>query len=153
MVGVSRLLPADPVQRAQVRFVIEFYAAKVISQQYAYIRNFTEEGKEAFVTGLAKAYERLNELLLEQSPSGPYFLGEQYSIADIAIAPFAGRLDAFVKNYLKGHEFEAIKNSSRLSAFLKGIQERPSYKETYCGDQEYVNVLVSRFNLPEPSKL
>ncbi|ORZ03331.1 thioredoxin-like protein [Syncephalastrum racemosum] len=149
----KKLLPANPVQRAQVRFVIEFYSSKVTPLQYGYIRNFTEEGKQNFITGIATAYERLNELLLEQSPSGPYFLGDEYSIADIAIAPFAGRLEAFTKNYLKGHEWDIVKSSKRLSDFLKGIQERASYKETYCGDQDYVDVLVSRFGVPDPSKL
>lgn len=83
----------------------------------------------------------------EQSPSGPYFLGDQFSIADIAIAPFALRILAVEKTILNGYTSETVKNSPRLSEFLQGIANRPSVKETYLGDKELFEALAKRFNL------
>jgi glutathione S-transferase len=89
----------------------------------------------------------LNELLVQQSPSGPYFLGSEYSLADIAIAPFVARIKGFNKLFLDGYEFEALKKLPRLAEFFDGITNRPSFKETYCGDQAYIDILSKKFNI------
>lgn len=83
----------------------------------------------------------------QQSSTGPYFLGEQFSLADVALAPFILRLHAFLNAVLDNYEFEAVKNSSRLASFIEGLSTRPSAKETYVGDEKYVNILVTRFGV------
>lgn len=83
---------------------------------------------------------------MEQSSTGPYFLGEQYSLADIAIAPFFGRLDAFNRLALKNDQFEAVKNSPRLAEFFEGILHRPSFKETFVGEDKFSSLLAARFS-------
>jgi glutathione S-transferase len=35
----------------------------------------------------------------------------------------------------------------RLAEFFDGITDRPSFKETYCGDQAYIDVLIKKFNI------
>jgi glutathione S-transferase len=85
--------------------------------------------------------------LKQQSATGPYFLGEQFSLADIALAPFVLRTEAFTKLVLDGYKFDAIKNSPRLASFYEGVTSRPSAKETYYGDREYLTLAINKFNL------
>lgn len=92
----------------------------------------------------------MNELLLEQATSGPYFLGDQYSIADIAIAPFLTRVLAIQKAYLKDVKFDIIDQSPRLQQFFDGLTTRPSHVETYCGDNYLIDAFVSRWGVYDP---
>lgn len=90
----------------------------------------------------------MNELLLQESSTGPYFLGEQFSLADIAIAPFVLRLYASATNFIaRDFEFEQVKESPRLAEFIKGITSRPSVQETFIGVDTYADTIGARFNL------
>jgi glutathione S-transferase len=86
--------------------------------------------------------------LLQQASSGPYFLGEEYSLADVAIAPFLLRLYCLGK-FVEGEdfEFEQVKANPRLAEFVKGSTSRPSTQETYCGDAFLVEVFQKKFGL------
>ncbi|KAG2228153.1 hypothetical protein INT45_009199, partial [Circinella minor] len=134
----KRLLPTDPIKRAQVRFVIQYYWSKVALSWYRHFQNIKNADPRTYIYSLYSAYTRINELLLEQAPTGPYFLGQQYSLADIAIAPFASQLETTHKAFLSRivqHQINVIKfYYPRLQEFLNGITDRPSFKETYPGD-------------------
>ncbi|KAI9249423.1 glutathione S-transferase [Phascolomyces articulosus] len=133
------LLPTNPVKRAQIRFAIEYFGVKFIEAWAPYMGAFVDpSARPKYFDYLEGIYERFNELLLEQAPSGPYFLGSEYSLADIAIAPFISRNIAINKGLLDGYEPEAIKKNPRLQEFLNGITSRPSFKETYVGDEPVI---------------
>lgn len=85
--------------------------------------------------------------MTQQSATGPYFLGEEFSLADIAIAPFVLRIHAFNKVILNDFHFEAVKSNPRLAEFIKGIISRPTVRETYAGDDKYIDVLAKRFGV------
>ncbi|KAI8381427.1 glutathione S-transferase [Radiomyces spectabilis] len=145
----KKLLPNDAVKRAEVRFLIEYYSSNVVSNWYKHLRENANSGsREDYIAVLDKAYRRINDLLLAQSSSGPYFLGNQLSLADIAVAPFAGRIAAFEKHLLNGYEHEAVKQSPRLAEWFKGLAELPSFKDTFFGDKNVVDGIVNRFNYP-----
>ncbi|KAI9270345.1 glutathione S-transferase [Phascolomyces articulosus] len=132
------LLPADPVKRAQIRFAIEYFSSKVSSAWYGFLRDFKKENLQKYSDALDAAYARLNDLLLEQAPTGPYFLGTQFSLADIAIAPFYLRQEATHKLLLNGFQPESLNKYPRVKEWLEGISSRPSVKESYPGD-EFIN--------------
>ncbi|KAI7907543.1 thioredoxin-like protein [Cokeromyces recurvatus] len=143
----KKLLPEEPIKRANIRFAIEYFGSKVAPTLYKLIPNYTDANAiEEFKKNTNDALIRFNELLVKESASGPYFLGEQFSLADIAIAPFIMRIFAFNKRYLNGYEFDAIKSSTRLAEFFKGITSRPSVKETYIGDEGYIEGLQKRYS-------
>lgn len=85
--------------------------------------------------------------MLHQSKTGPYFLGENFSLADVAIAPHFLRILAINKHLLDGFEFEAVKTNPRLAEFLAGIAERPSIKETFIGEEKFAELFKARFNV------
>ncbi|KAG0164600.1 hypothetical protein DFQ28_009645 [Apophysomyces sp. BC1034] len=144
------LLPSDPVQRAQIRFAIELFGAKVFPHWYQYLAKFKDlEARQAYIDNVNAGFRRLNDLLLEQAPSGPYFLGSQYSLADIAIAPFVLRIEKFNRLYLDGLKFEAVEELPRVKEFLQGISQRPSAQATIVTDEKFIASLA-RFSIPHP---
>jgi glutathione S-transferase len=82
----------------------------------------------------------LQELLVKQS-KGPYFLGEQFSAADAAVAPFLQRFKVVLENGIgsyKAKEGRALlsrlfqdEKFSRFAAYLDAILCRESVKETF----------------------
>lgn len=54
------LLPEDPVKRAEVRFVIEYFSSKITPLFYFVLRNMTEEGKKEYVEKITIAYKRVS---------------------------------------------------------------------------------------------
>jgi hypothetical protein len=56
---LCRLLPADPLKRAEGRFAIEFYSSKIVPNLYAILKN--PDQKESIVQDLNVAYQRVSE--------------------------------------------------------------------------------------------
>ncbi|SAL99073.1 hypothetical protein [Absidia glauca] len=142
----KNLLPKDPFQRAQIRFATEFFASKVWSQFFPVLQ--AKITKEEFLEQVEPALTRLNGLLLEQSQTGPYFLGDQFSLADIALGPFVARILATASLFEKENlfQFNAVKQNPRLAEFFKGVVSRPSFKDTYLGDQLFIDLINKRFS-------
>ncbi|KAI8340831.1 glutathione S-transferase [Chlamydoabsidia padenii] len=141
----AKLLPDDPFKRAQGRFAIEFYSSKIIPNLYGLLKN--SDQKETIVHELDVAYKRFDELLLEQSVDGPYFYGDNFSLVDIAIAPFAGRIHAVLNAaFKKGYQLPTAQSSPRLNTYLNALLDRPSFKASYLGDQAFIDLAKRRFN-------
>jgi glutathione S-transferase len=82
---------------------------------------------------------------LEQSSTGPFFLGEQFSYADAALAPFVTRMHAFDSKYLEGGKHEVIERSPRLKTYFQALINRPSVKGTYFGDEAFIEAMKTMF--------
>ncbi|OAQ34479.1 glutathione S-transferase [Linnemannia elongata AG-77] len=92
----SGLLPKDPLQRAQTRYLIHHWGARTQPAHHkaTFISDATEAAanREALVVEL----EKFNKLLVdahrvEGDGHGPFFLGDKFTFADLAIAPFLAR--------------------------------------------------------------
>ncbi|CAO3684855.1 unnamed protein product [Umbelopsis ramanniana] len=135
----TKLLPDNALKRAQIRFFVEYFSSKVSPHQYKILGNLeNKEARQIAYNDINTALVRVNELLLEQSPEGPYFLGNEYSIADINVAPFVFRLKFLVKHFLKD-EVELIDFTKypRVEQFFAGITERDSFKATIASDEYF----------------
>ena len=127
----SGILPKNPVKRAQARFFIEGVSSKLVP---AYVSYFVRQGDSP--EDLYTALEYLQSLL----PSQGFAVGE-YSLADIAIAPFLGRARVFLlndlgKNRVAGEGakvWEAITTGkfARFGKYINDLFERESYKATF----------------------
>ncbi|KAI8062114.1 thioredoxin-like protein [Gongronella butleri] len=136
------LIASDPIKRAQSLVIIDVYRNSISGLP---MKVFTKElTPEQFKDQTEAVFERVHDFLLEQASEGPYFLGEQYSIADIGLAPFIFRFLAFCKHFVQGYVPEAIEKLPRLKQFIEGNRSRPSFKDTYFGDDEYIAYLLKR---------
>ena len=127
----SGILPKDPVLRAKARLFIDAVSTKLAPAQAAVV--IRGEDPEQLV----QAYEAIQALL----PPQGFAVGE-FSIADIAVAPFLARIDLNLTNDLGGFpadqgegpkilELLRAPKLARLQQYFKDIQARPSFATTF----------------------
>ncbi|KAF9154234.1 hypothetical protein BG015_001488 [Linnemannia schmuckeri] len=92
----SGLLPKDALQRAQTRYLIHHWGAR--TQPAHHKATFITDATEAATNrkALIVELEKVNQLLInahrvEGDGAGPFFLGDKFTFADLAIAPFLAR--------------------------------------------------------------
>jgi len=116
-----RLAPEDPVQRAINRAWTDYvptFSEAVTGCAYA-------DDEKAYNDAVAKiptVFERLEKALAAQSPKGPFFNGEKYSLVDAAYAPFLQRY--FYLDRVK--KLGLIEKFPRLKAWAEALMARPS---------------------------
>ncbi|KAL9540039.1 hypothetical protein MBANPS3_009915 [Mucor bainieri] len=145
----ANLLPREPLKRANARFAVEYFASMINSEIYKYLfnRSTQQHARKIFEINVNSAFIRFNELLLQQSQTGPYFLGRTYSLADVAIAPYVLRIHALLEHIMDGYMFDAIQSNPRLCEFLTGVLQRPSVQETWVGDETFIETMSTRFGI------
>lgn len=120
-------MPADPVQRAKVRFFIDAAAIKL----QAPLTEFFMKGGSA--DAVLAVLEDIQSLL---PAGGTFAVGDHITIADIALAPILRRLEMAVKNNNSAFSAEEGKRVSdawqdgnlvRLRKYFEGIKSRDSF--------------------------
>ncbi|KAI8813913.1 glutathione S-transferase [Cladochytrium replicatum] len=138
----SNLLPKDPISRAKVRWFIQYFADKAsatwVKLVFASSEQIDNAGVEAFVDGLKK----VDAVLREQSNEGPFFLGTEFSLADLASATFALHFNAAAKSVL-GIDLD-IEGLERYNAWARAVTNRESVIKTYHGDENVVEAYKAR---------
>ncbi len=120
------LMPSDPVLRAKARIWIHYCDAYFVSDFYAVIQNKDRskdsELKEKLADRLRKA-ER--EGFGELSGDGPYWLGADVSLVDLAWYPFFERLPAWT--HYRG--FEIPDDCPKIAAWAEAMAGRASARD------------------------
>ena len=128
------LMPKDPKDRADIRvFIADFDSAvgglfKILFEK--------DDAKRAELIKSAQDDIAFIERALEAKSKGPYFLGEQFSLADVAILPF---LDRLRHTLLELRGFNLFEHAPRLSALIAAADQRPSFRETSQSKDRYVS--------------
>ncbi|KIJ63102.1 hypothetical protein HYDPIDRAFT_113664 [Hydnomerulius pinastri MD-312] len=131
----SDLLPKDPVSRARVRFFADAVAKHVETPAVQFLRGLGTYEK------LLEGLEVVQGLLPEE---GKYAVGDTFTIADAAAAPFFARLELMVKTDVGGFEpgmgkklGEALEAEkfARFRKYRKALLERESMKKSFDLDQ------------------
>ncbi len=127
----SGLLPKDPVERARVRSFIDTVTNKVSQPFVAFL--YRGEAPDNFIAAVAEIQELL-------SPSG-FAVGDRFTIADAALAPFLGRWELFFRNdigkYAEGtgprvyQELFQSERFARLQKYFANISSRQSFKNSF----------------------
>lgn len=141
----AKLMPEDALQRAQIRYVIHHWGAR--TQPLLHKALFSKDPEEAAKlreeilvelgkvnTLIAQAHAH-TAILNETHASGPFFLGEQFSFADVALAPFLLRLFltfrlADESGVVEKDFEERLQKSEKLFAWREAVQQRPSVQKT-----------------------
>jgi len=128
-------------QRAAVRLFVEKFNA---AMSYAALLRAEEgseaeaQAKEALTTGMQAMDSYLRTYANAQ---GPFFLGDRFSLAEEACAPFALRLWHVLPALRPQHSPAQILTEhklTRLSSWLEAVVERPSVKATALAPDEMV---------------
>ncbi|KAJ7867286.1 glutathione S-transferase [Mycena leptocephala] len=131
----SNILPKDPVLRAKVRFFIDAVSTKFLPEFMGPI------ARGQPFEPLFEALEQLQALLPADKM---YAVGDEYTAADIAIAPFLARMEVWLKNDLGAYKEGEGKKASehlfsgdrfaRLIKYFDALKARESFKATFDAD-------------------
>lgn len=117
-----RLLPAEPVARARARIWIDYANTRFVSA-FGKLLRLPADGDEA------AARRELTEILgfIEKglSAEGPYFLGAEPSLVDLAFYPWFERWPALEQ--LRG--FPLPRELERLTRWVAAVRELPAVRE------------------------
>mmetsp|Transcript_14489 Transcript_14489/g.28041 ORF Transcript_14489/g.28041 Transcript_14489/m.28041 type:complete len:314 (+) Transcript_14489:46-987(+) len=138
----TTLLPSDAFERAAVRMVIGYWD-KAIPLLYRLLRNPDESKDEEIVKDLKSALAKVNSAFEKQS-EGPYFLGDRFSLADLAIAPFIDRLSVVLPHYRSFDPFPAdCAEVSRIVRMYEEVKTRPAFQTTAQDPEYYIHAYSS----------
>ncbi|KAH9037330.1 glutathione S-transferase [Lactarius hengduanensis] len=139
----SGLLPKDPVERARVRFFIDAVSTKVAPPCFTFI--FGGESPDAFIAAVAEIQELF-------PPAAQFAVGDHFTIADAALAPFLGRWELLLRNDLGKFEegtglrvYKELFQSerfARLQKYYASISSRESFKNIF--DPEYLVAMAKK---------
>jgi glutathione S-transferase len=106
--------------------------------------------------GLAKRredfLEKLKQFTEEMDPSGPFFLGNELSLIDLIIAPWAVRLWVF-DHFKGGLQLPKVEWVTRWEKWLNAVQERESVINTTSDKQHYLPIYERYANDTAQSEL
>ncbi|KAF8478281.1 glutathione S-transferase [Gautieria morchelliformis] len=128
----SALLPKDPLSRYRIRLFTETVSSSLVPAYTAFI--FREGTGEALI----KALESVQALLPEDAK---YAVSNEFTNADVAAAPFLGRLELLLRTDTgvfapgegkKLHELLSTGSKfKKLWSYIQALKERESFKETF----------------------
>ncbi|KAL1914809.1 uncharacterized protein VTP21DRAFT_7901 [Calcarisporiella thermophila] len=110
----------DHLIRAESRLFVSLF--ETVFPKFFQIFSVGPEAHEDFLKGLRE----LNKFLVKQS-EGPFFLGEEFTYADIAVAPFFARFP-MIQEF--GLEIPETKEYERVNAYGRALRSRPSVLAT-----------------------
>ena len=111
------LLPSDPFERAYARLWIDFVSKSIVSTFFRLIMAQQADKQEAALRELGDACRTFAEKV-----KGPYFLGEKFSLVDVAVVPIIVR-DYFIEEY-RGYSRGAV--SERWKTYAETVEIRDS---------------------------
>ncbi|OJD09560.1 hypothetical protein ACJ73_10223, partial [Blastomyces percursus] len=138
------LLPKDPFERARARIWIDFVGARITPSQRKIQYAKSPEERDAARAEFLKA---IKEFTAAMDPEGPYFLGKEVGLPDIALAPWVARfflIEKFIEGGTgipaegKAGEDEGV--WARWWKWEKALRERDSFKNTMSENVYYENL-------------
>ncbi|KAH9942184.1 glutathione-S-transferase [Epithele typhae] len=133
------VLPADPVARARARVWTDI-ANKTVVPAWFRLVMATGDDAAAQAARREELYAGVRALMAEAAVDGPYFLGEQFSTVDVALAPFVAR--DFVLAAHRG--YERAEAGERWVRYARALEERKSVRETFS-DKDRVMKSYARY--------
>jgi glutathione S-transferase len=138
--SLSPTLLDEPAIR---RAIARMSAAGVVPAMYALLSNQTAEKDARFATALySKLAECVDILFTDTATDGPYFLGSQLSLADIALVPFLDRFEATLPFY-RGVELLPVGYGGGvllpLQRLLEACRTRPAFLQASQSNQFYID--------------
>ncbi|TDZ27821.1 Non-reducing end alpha-L-arabinofuranosidase BoGH43A [Colletotrichum spinosum] len=140
------LLPDKPYDRARCRLWIDHINSRIVPAFYKFIQH-TPEKEYTIQQARDEFLGHIKTLAKELAPEGPWFLGQDLSLVDIVLAPWAMRL-FLIDHYKPGglglpEEGAAGDDENvwrRWRQWYKAIEERRSVQDTLSDREAYIEV-------------
>ncbi|KAL3146074.1 hypothetical protein ABBQ38_015423 [Trebouxia sp. C0009 RCD-2024] len=123
------LFASHPVRKAQERTIIDHFSSKFVPLFY---RVLVRQDKEQQTEVAKEIQEQLHWLEDRVDSKGPYFMGKEFSMVDVALLPWFIRL--FILEHYRGFGLPA--ECQRLAAWQQRASKRQSVVDTCTGSEE-----------------
>jgi len=125
------ILPVDPVERARVRIWIDHISKSFLPAVFRLIQSQTSDAQDSARAEVNKALGAFAKEI-----KGPYFLGDQFSLADIAIAPW------IVRDYIieENRGFKRSDVGQNWERYARSVESRDSVLRTQSDKHHYAEI-------------
>ena len=138
----ENLLPEDPADLAKAKLFIETFTSSLMGPMFALLGADSQESIHSVREKLVKGLHVLDSALKKhgKDDGGDYFLGKQFSIADVCTVTFLQRALAALPVYRDVDISKLMQEEKleRLERWCKAVLERPSAIETKPADEVIV---------------
>ncbi|OBZ69936.1 Glutathione S-transferase omega-1 [Grifola frondosa] len=129
------VLPEDPFERAYVRLWVDHVAKQIVPGFMRTVQAQDPEKQREYLVEFNKAL-----LTLAEKVKGPYFLGDRFSLVDVALAPWVVR-DYIIKEH-RGYSREAV--GGGWKEYAEQLESRESVRKTQS-DREHYTEIYARY--------
>eukprot|EP00899_Mesostigma_viride_P009610 jgi/Mesvir1/18650/Mv17152-RA.1 len=122
--GIPALQPTSPRARARCRSSSALISKRIVPSFYRTVMTNDATQQREAASALDKALAEFDDALAAEG--GPFFLGSQFTLVDILLAPFGQRFPVLAA--YRGWQVPA--GLERLQKWLEAIHARPSVADT-----------------------
>lgn len=141
----AAIYPENPQQKAEVKFWMDFIAARIIPYFYRFLK--ASEAGAAQNDAKVMMLKGLDAFTHAMSAQGPFFMGDTFGAVDIAFAPFAYRIELLLAHYRDFHISNNLANFDRYNTWYQAVIKEPAYIKSSSDQQDYPSRLI-QFYLP-----
>lgn len=116
-----KLLPSDAYTRAYIRIWLDHISKSIVPAFFRLIQAQEAEKQQSALQELNKALNTLAEKV-----KGPYFLGNEFSLVDVAVAPWVVR--DYIPGEHRGYRREVVGNGWK--EYAEALEKRDSVIQT-----------------------
>ncbi|KZT59574.1 glutathione S-transferase [Calocera cornea HHB12733] len=133
--GTPSLYPKDPYDRAQLRISIDTVSKSFLP---AFFRLLQSQEPEKQAQALEEVYDALRKW---SAPLvGPFYFGEQFTLADIALAPWVARFYIVEQH----RNFRASAVGDKFVKWCEAVRARESFK-SILSEEKYYEEIYARY--------
>ncbi|KAL7553549.1 hypothetical protein ACHAWF_016829 [Thalassiosira exigua] len=121
--GTASLLPGPPAKRARARMWADKLNGEYCGEFYKLLMSQSEEGQRKAAEKMLKCLREFGERCV-----GPYFLGEEFGIVDVALAPWAvGTRMRALEHYRPSFRVPRTEEYAKFHEWSAAVARRPSF--------------------------
>jgi glutathione S-transferase len=139
----TSIFASDPNQRAEQKYWMDHVSNKITPYLYQLLK--TPQAGEKQDELRDKMLDGLTAFSQAMSSDGPYFSGERLSAVDIAMLPFAYRIDVLLGYYQKYSLPREGESWRCYHQWYEAMLTHPAFKTTAFDNADYENRLVEHY--------
>ncbi|KZS86847.1 glutathione-S-transferase [Sistotremastrum niveocremeum HHB9708] len=133
------LLPQDPYTRSLVRLSIDHTSKSIIPTFFKLLQSQDASSQDSARSSLYEALQKWSDGMLDGG-KGPWWAGEEMTLADVVLMPFIGRLYILEEN----RAFDLSRTNEKFSAWVKHALAHPSMEKT-SSERNYYAQIYNRY--------